>query len=424
MIRILVIGVLFQAFGAFLLSARAQVHPDRDTLKLDWLIDRALVRNPQIQAAGQRWRAAQEREPQVTSLDDPMLSYGRWLSTPETRVGPQEDVVMLTQRIPFFGKLGLKGEMASQETGAAEQYYFAARRDVVYKVKSAYYDLYWIDQSWEILNEYQNALRRFRNVAESKYRTGTGIQANVLKADLEISTIEERKLNFLKMETGTAARLNALLNRRPSDPLRPPAQLDTATLVINDDLVMRAASEHRQDVRAAEAMIERSKAAVSLARKNYLPDFSLSATYVTIPGGRTKALDDGKDPYSIQIGINLPLWFGKLNAAVEEANANEQAWQFSFRDVKNDVAAEVTDILARLRTAEQTVSLYDRRLIPDAERTLNSAMASYQTGTLDFLSLLDSERMLLNLRLARVKELANYWQQVAALERAVGGKLP
>ena len=418
----IILFLFISTASSSLLHAQGSAIPP-EYLKLDWVIEQALQRNPQIQAAEWRWHAVEQREPQISSLDDPVLSYSRWLSTPETRVGPQENVLMLAQRIPFFGKLSLKGEMASHEALAAEQQYHATRRDIIYKVKTVYYDLYWIDNSLSILNEYQDVLRSFMKVAEGKYRTGIGIQANVLKADLEISAIEERKLNFIKMRRGTSARLNALLNREPQSPLDSPGPLDTSEVPIDTTRILQAAL-NRQELQEVQAMIRRSEAGVSLARRNYFPDFVLLANYVTIPDGRTSALDSGKDPYGIQIGLTVPLWFGKLSAALDEAKAHEQSLQLSYRDLHNQIAAEVMDVLARLRAAHETVSLYDQQIIPDAERTLASALSSYQTGTLDFLSLLDSERMLLNFRLARAKELANYWKQVAALERAVGGTLP
>ncbi|MFQ5710114.1 MAG: TolC family protein, partial [bacterium] len=110
--------------------------------------------------------------------------------------------------------------------------------------------------------------------------------------------------------------------------------------------------------------------------------------------------------------------------AVGEAQSMLVSNRENYDNLKNEVEAEIKDLFARLKTAERTVDLYAQQLIPDAERTLQSVLASYQTGTLDFLSLLDSERLLLNFRLAYAKELANYRQQAAALERAVGGELP
>jgi len=391
---------------------------------LDDLIQEAIENNPQIKSTEQQWRAVQRRAPQVSSLDDPVLSYTRGLSSVETRVGPQENVFMLSQRFPFFGKLSLKGEMADQDALAVEQKYLATIRDVVYRLKLAYYDLYWIDRSLLILQEYQRLLRDFQSVAERKYATGTGIQANVLKAQVEISSIEERRLNFDKMREGAVARLNALLAREQATPVGFVAAIDTTLFEVSESELIQEAIEEREELKSVEAMIQKSEYAISLSKRNYWPDLNLSFSYVTIPGGRTTAPDNGKDAWSINAGINLPIWLGRRNAAVDEAQATLVSNRENYENLQNEVEAEIAELYARLKTAERTVNLYAQQLIPDAERTLQSALASYQTGTLDFLSLLDSERLLLNFRLAYAKELANYRQQAAGLERAVGGELP
>ncbi len=394
------------------------------TITLDWAIDQALEKNPQIKAAQQSWGAAQRREPQVSSLDYPTLSYTRWLSAPETRVGPQENVFTLSQRFPFFGKLSLKGNMATEDAVAAEQQYLATRRDVVYKVRLVYYDLYWIDQSFEILSLYQEILEGFWRVAESKYRTGAGIQANVLKAGLEIASIEDRRLSFEKMRHGAAAQLNALLNRDTRTPIGAITVIDTSFITIDERQLIKKAISDRQELKSAEATIRKSGYALSLAKRNYWPDFHLMANYITVPGGRTVAVDNGKDAFSVQVGLSLPLWFGKLDATVQEAKASQLANRETYQNLENEVKSEIADLSTWIQASQRTISLYTEELLPSAERALESALASYQTGTLDFLSLLDSERMLLAFRLAYVKELASYWQQVAALERAAGGTLP
>lgn len=398
-----------------------------DTLaavRLETLIQEALQNNPQIKSAEQHRAAMSQRVAQVSSLDDPMFTYTHWFSSVETRVGPLQNAFMLSQRLPFFGKLRFRGDMAEQDIEVSEQAYQATRRDVIHKVKLAFFDLYWIDQSLSILDQYQRLLQSFQQVAARKYATGTGIQANVLKAHLEISSIEERRLNFVKLQEGAAARLNALLGRTEDQQIGTVSAIDTILYTRSEQELLHIALAARQELKATEALIQKAEFGIRLAKRNYWPDFTISASYTTIPSGRTLAPDNGKDPWSIQAGINLPIWFGRRKAAVEEATAAHNANRMSHENLKNEVSAEIRDLFARLKTAEQTVILYRDSLIPDAERTLRSALSSYQTGTLDFLTLLDSERMLLQFRLAYVKELANYRQQVAALERAVGSDLP
>ena len=245
------------------------------SLSIEKLIEQALQRNPGIKSAESRWRAWQERPTQVSTLPDPMFSYSRFGESVETRVGPQQSVLTLSQMIPFPGKLGLKGKMASQDALAVEQDYEATKRDVVFKVKQAYYDLYWVDQSIAILSEYLGILQDFTRVAEQKYATGQGIQANVLKSQVEISSTMERRLGFDKIRQGVVARINALLDRPQATELSAASKLDTSRVEFEEEVLVNLALSQREELLAVEAMIQKSEFMQSLARKEYLPDFNI-----------------------------------------------------------------------------------------------------------------------------------------------------
>lgn len=411
--------------GDSLVASKRELGTNGQSLQLAELIKIAEQENPEIKSARSRWQAAQQRPAQASSLPDPMLSYTRWIESVETRVGPQENVFMLSQRLPFPGKLGLKGKMAEQDAVAQENQYEATKRDVVYKVKTAYYDLYWIDQSLRILDQYNALLRDFSKAAEQQYATGSGIQANVLKSQVEISSIMERKLGFEKMRQGMVARLNALLNRPADSPLGVAAEIDTSRFSLPDSVLVKTALNEREELQATEAMIHKSEYMKSLAKREYLPDFNLQGTYITIPKVPTSMFSDaGKNPYSIMVGVNLPIWFGRRSAAVNEAEETIIANQRAYENLENNVKAEIADLYFQIATTGKTVDLYEQGLIAQAESSLQSALAAYRTGKLEFLNLLDAERMLLQFNLGYVKELSNYNKQVAAMARAVGGKLP
>lgn len=393
------------------------------TVQLPALIEMALARNPAIRAAEQRYRALRAVPRQVSTLPDPILGYTRWARSVETRVGPQENIFVLSQHVPFPGKLGLMGKMAGQEAEAAREHTEATRRDIVFQVKSAYADLYRVDRSLEILNTYQALLRDFSRVAATKYATGQGIQAQVLKADVEISSIETRKLEFQRMRTSVVARLNALLDRPAATPIGPAAQLDTGRLPLNEEQLLNLALSRRQELRANQAMIAKADFGVRLAHKAYWPDFNLQATYVTIPQVNSTFADAGKDAFSFMVGLNLPIWLGKRRAAVEQATENLAAQESQYENLRNQIQAEIRDLIFQIETLRQTLDLYEHGLLIQAESSLESALSAYKTGTLDFLNLLDAERMLLQIRLAYIGDLALHFKQQAALERAAGGRL-
>ncbi len=395
--------------------------PARQKQGLSDLIQRTLEQNLEIQAAKERWRASRYLPRQASSFPDPILSYARWLSSVETRVGPQENVFSLSQRIPFPGKLRLKGEIAGEEAAIERLRYEIVQRDVVFKLKNAFFDLHWTDRSLEILDNYQALLRGFTRAAEQRYATGQGIQANVIKSQVELSSIAEKKLGFAKMRIGAMARLNALLNNPADFPIETSSQLDSIRSNLPDSTIIQTALANRQELIIAHTMILKSELGVALARKEYLPDFNLQGAYTTIPSGLTAAEDDGKDPFSLMIGVNLPIWRGKRKANVNEARARQTANELSYENLKNGVIAEITDLNFQIKTTRETLDLYEQGLITQAETSLQSALAAYQTGKLEFLTLLDAERALLQFKLSHVRELASCHKQIAALERAVGG---
>ncbi len=405
------------------LTASAQAQELSAPGSLEQMLQQALENNPAIKAAERRQAALATVSKQVSTLPDPMLGFTRWTSSVETRVGPQENVFSLSQRIPFPGKLGLRGKIADQDAIAAQYTLDAVRRDVTFKVKAAFADLYRIDKSLQTLDIYQDLLRDFSTVAATKYATGQGIQAQILKADVEISSIIARKLQFEKLRTGVVARLNALMNRPTQAPIMKADTIQTTPLSIDREQLLEKAWQARQELQARKAMISKADYAFKLAKKNYMPDFNIQATYITIPKVNDLFADSGKDPLGFMVGINIPIWLGKRRAAVTQAEETRASQSLLYENLRNTVEAEITDILFQIETIEETLRLYEQGLLIQAESSLESATSAYKTGKLDFLNLLDAERMLLQLRLAYIKEQASHFKQVAALERAAGGSL-
>ncbi len=394
------------------------------SLSLHKLIEEALDRNPEIKSAERRWLAKEQKPAQVSTLPDPAFSYTYFGKSVETRVGPQENVFTLSQKLPFPGKLRLKGKMATQDAVAAKQQFDATERDVLFKVKKAYYDLYWIDQSIAILSKYLSLLQNFSTVAEQQYATGKGIQANVLKSQVEISSTMERRLGFEKMREGVVARINALLDRPQGTRLGIASAIDTNRVRLKKDLLINVAMSQREELQAVQAMVQKSEFMKRLAKREFWPDFTVRANYIDVAKGVSVAPDAGKNAWSVMAGINLPIWLGKRKAAVREAEETISSNKLTYDNVENQVKAEINDLYYQLELTEKTLDLYEQGLIAQAESSLESATSSYRTGKLDFLNLLDAERMLLNLNLGYRKEQANYQLELAGLERAVGGKLP
>jgi len=396
-------------------------------------VDRALAANPALKESVARYRAALDKVPQVTALPDPMVTFGQMLRSVETRVGPQLNTVMLSQAFPWFGKLDLRGQLAVKEAAAAFETWQARQRDVAAQVKSTFYNLGYVDTAIGVTQEEQSILEHYERLAQDRYASGAGLQQAVIKAQAELTRILNRLYMFRQQRQTLAARLNTLMDRSPEAPIppvhpaAPPAEV-AATLDLSDLYSMGEANRH--EIKAADALIERSETSVALAKKNYWPDIVVGAGLVNVgqrgdPAGiAAPPPDNGKNAWTVSVGVSLPIWRDKLEAAVRQAGEEMTAQQESRAKLVNDLEFDVRDQVIRLQTLADQIRLFQDVLLPQAREAQRSTEAAYQTGQVGVLDLLDSERVLLDVRLANERQRADYLVALAELERAIGTRFP
>lgn len=393
---------------------------------LQQYVDRALEANPAIQEALARSRAAELRVPQVTSLPDLMLNVGQAIQRPETRVGSQLNTLSVSQVFPWFGKLDLRGQMATQEAIASSQLYVGRQRDVIVAVKRAFYDLAYVDTAMAISQEERALLDHYEQLSQSRYSTGQGLQQAVIKIQAEITKVVSRLDTLNQQRVTLATRLNTLMNRPPDTPLPPVVRPTLPDVDLDLDELYRLGDEHRQELLASRALIERSERGIDLAKKDYWPDVAIGASYTNIIGRDVlpPPPDNGKNALTVSVGVSIPLWREKYRAGVQRATEETLAQRRHYEAVQNEVEFAVRDQVARLKTLRGQVRLFNDVLIPQAEEALRSTESAYQTGQVGVLDLLDSERVLLQVRLGNARQEADFLVALAELERAVGTKFP
>ncbi len=403
----------------FTLSSHAEeVQPP--SLQLREIIEEALEKNPEIVAAKNQWEAARERIPQASSLDDPVLSYTYLGRRVETRVGPQRNRLGISQKFPFLGKLSLRGEIASQGAQRARELHEAKKLEIVAKVKSAYYWIFMIHKAIQINQENVEILRRFARIAEIKYATGKVSQQDVLKAQVELSNLAN-ELITLKQEKETAeAALNVLLDRAPQAPLGAPGEAERRPFADTLESLQQMATERQPLLKALQATIDKSKAALALAHRNYYPDFTLGVNYIEVKGGTTLSRNDGRDSLLFTVRLNIPLWADRLRAGVQEAQADVNRDKARYRAMRNKILFDVKDSFVKVQTAGRLVDLFKTTILPLAEQSLEAATIGYQADKVDFLNLLESQRIIQNFQLDYYRALVSYEQRLADLERTVG----
>ena len=310
----------------------------------------ALDSNPSILTELARYRAALQKVPQQTALPDPMVSFGRYLRSVETREGPQLSTLTLSQRFPWFGKLDLKGKIAFKRAAARYRLYRAREREVAADVKRNFYDVAFLDRALEIVQEEQSLLDHYENLAQARYASGKGHQQEVIRIQAEISRTMSRLELLGQQRQSAAARLNSLLDQPPEKPV-PRLLLPAAAKVsINLDELYELGKLHRQELKGTMARIEASEQGVELAKKSFWPDFTLSAGTVNVGGLPPQDLlpatrpGGGKNAYNLSVGINIPLQRHKYRAEVMEAAENLIAERSTYRDLRNRIQLSIRDL--------------------------------------------------------------------------------
>jgi outer membrane protein, heavy metal efflux system len=398
------------------LKAQGTDSVPRDSLMLPELIQGVLARNPELVAARKQWEAATNRITQARSLDDPILSIQLW-NVPQPFKATQADntIFGLSQNLPFPGKLGLKGEVASRSADMTEQAVHAKERELVARLKQAYYDLFLMQKTIQIHHEQVELLRQFFEIANTKFRAGKGSQADVLKAQVELSLLQQQ-LPVLEQRRKTAgAMLNTLLDRDPSLPLG--LAQEPSPLPIDQPLddLHRLALNDRPELKAAELDVQRSEQSHALAQRQYYPDFN-----VAFQRFQNYQANDGFGAY-VAMSIPFAFWTKpKYDAGVQEAAAAVSVAQAQQHTLENLTRFQVDDLLAKLRATDQVATLYRTTILPQAEQSLESARVGYRVGKASFLDLIDAQRTWRGFQQEYFKAIVDRQHRLTELEQVVG----
>lgn len=386
------------------------------TLERAELLRLVLERNPTVRAARDAWRAALARYPQVTALDDPMFSYDlRPLSIGSDEVHTANDFGV-SQAIPFPGKLALRGEAALAEAESA-QGDLEAERVQLAALASRLFDEYWLaERAIETNAQHAALLGDAHRVALSRYASGTGTQQDVLAAETEQGMLSHQERELAAQRRIVAERINSLLHRGPGLPLPPPPR-ELESGFSSDDLdapaLVARALESRPELRALAAMVRAREAELGLARREFLPDFTVRGGY------QTSWQEDPLKPV-VGVELNVPLQLGRRRAALEEADARLSREQSRVRALEDRIRFEVTSAVERLRESQHLLEISQERRLPPARDRVVGARAAFSSGQITFLEFVDAERSLLAAEQAEFEVRADLSVRRATLARALG----
>jgi len=376
----------------------------------------AALNNPGLEAAFNRWKAALERVPQVTSLPDPRFTYQYYIEQVETRVGPQRHSVAAAQTFPWFGKLRLRGDIALEAANVERQRYELAKLKLFYRVQDAYYEYFYLGRAVAIVRENRDLVKYLERVVRARYKAAAAQHQDVIRAQVELGKLDDRVRALAALRGPVAARLNAALNRPVGAELPWPAKLPLEKTGASDEQILTWLRAASPELKALEHEIARQRRAVELAKKNYFPDITLGLTYIDTGGGQ--------DPAVAMASVNLPIWYRKYRAAGREARARLRAATLQRMDKENTLGSDTKMALYKFRDAERKIGLYRDTLVPKAKQALKATETAFSAGKASFLDLIDAQRILLEFQLSYERALADRAQRLAEIETLIGRRVP
>jgi outer membrane protein, heavy metal efflux system len=407
-------------FVTLLVAAPLAAQPP-ERLAIADVVAEALRSHPEIAAAEHRYEAAGQRPIQERGLRDPMISTGYNSSgnpLPGAGLGSEPTAnigVMVSQEIPYPGKLALRGAIASRDADAEQQLIEAARLNVTARVKQAYYSLAYAYAVGDVLARNKALLDTLLTVSENRYSVGQAAQQDVIKAQTQLSILELQQQRIAQQRASQAGALNALLNRAASSPLARPDDLALVPFEYELDALIAVATLHTPMLQRDRVMIDRSQLAVDAARRDYKPDFALSGGYAFM--GAMPSM------YEFRFDVKVPLQRARRAAAVAEQLSSLQAARSTYDGSRLTLQGRLQEDYQMASTSARLATLYRQTVLPQARLALESSMASYQTGAVDFLSVLTNFGSVLEYEMTYFGELTAFHVAVSRLEEMTGTPL-
>ncbi|MGA7522643.1 MAG: TolC family protein [Acidobacteriaceae bacterium] len=390
-------------------------------LTLDEIERMALLRNPEIAVAARRVAMAEADVPTAGALDDPQAMYRGWgvpLSQPWD-YNQAQNMFMVTQSLPGPGKRSLRTSVANSGVTEAKDGLAETRLQVRVEVRKAFYNLLEAQDELRIHDEHVAIAQQAIQAARIRYTVGQVPQQDLLKAQLDLTRLAEHMIRFDRDAEVARAQLNTLVGRAPATPLRVAGGYGVMAELPSEASLEQLALQVRPDLMEAEAAAEQSRQQQSLAKKAYIPDFTVSAGYMLMPPS-----SNIRNNYMVEGSMSLP-WLNhrKHEAEIATAAASVSEQEAELTALQSEAFGQIRESLAEAEAAQKFAVLYQNSLRPQAEATLHAAVIAYENNQTDLLNLLDSQMQVIDIDLDWLQALADFNTRMAELELAVGAPI-
>jgi len=403
-------------------SAPGSDSPQGSPLSVEQAVAEALQSNPEIRASVRRLSLAQLKTKIARSLDDPMFMVRDW-DTPLTKPWDLNQAqLMFSVQQTFLSKekRDVRARVAGDDVELASSDLESLRQEVAVQVRKACSDLIRNADERNLLDRQAALLKEAQSVTLVQYTTGKVPQADVLRAQMALTRLNESLIELDEERDTTRARLNTLLGRRPDQPLEISGIHTTPSALPPMEELERLAIEHRPELAGLRSQIAKSKEQSQATRLAMKPDFTAALGYMVMPAGSSS-----RDAYMAELSMNLP-WLNRdrHDGESKQADAATAVAQAELEARTSAVLLEIHQAQIETLSAEKRVKVYRDTLLPQAVAAFKASTAAYQNNRAEFLTLIDSQNLLLEVQTACYKASSATDEGIADLERAIGTQLP
>jgi len=410
-VTMLLAGAILVSLSQFT-EASEQPGDPNSMVTLDDYLRYAELNNAGLKASFEDWRSAIEQVPQAKSLSDPVLSYGY-----ATRPTPQRSMFEVMQMFPWFGTIEVRTDAAKAAANAAGKRYQSQQLKLFSEVKQAYYEYSYLARQVEISRENLELLKHFEQVTRIRYATSQMSHPDHIRSQIEVSSAQYDLQILESLREPLTAKLNSLLNRLSFSSLPWPARIEFKDMELNHQQIIALVIKNNPELQAMNFEIDAAKRQVELAKKRFYPEFGLG---VAVEAGMGENMSSRTMP---KVQVTLPIWRDNYGAGQRQAEAGVRKAGQQKTESQNNMVAQTESAVYDFENSAKKVKLYSNDLIPQTKELLKASEAAYSSGTIDFLSLVEAQRLLLQYRLECEHSITENAQKAAELEAMCGTEL-
>ena len=377
--------------------------------------------NAELVALQHESEAAAARVQSAGALPDPVLRIELQDITRDntespsllpSQVGSTKYTVL--QTLPLWGKRELRSDIARAEIDQAKSRRLSLSSELSSRIKTDFAQHYQTYRATLLTREMLQLLRDLERVVQTRYANGLAPQQDVIKAQLEQTALRAELITLDTEQHHARTRINSLLNRSATAELAEPRALRPVPrdAELDSEKLLDRAQRTNPALLAQAAQITVAESTQQLIKKNRYPDLTLGIS----PIQRSNRIAS----WDFMVEFNIPLQQSTRRSQETEASAMFAAATVRKQAIASQVRGELDQALTGLEGARAQEDLLKHSLIPQAELTFQSALAGYQTGKVDFATLLEAQRQIRQARISQLKAQMEQQTRLADVERIVG----